>query len=48
MIEELGESLISMPEEIINQLELKNDLKYAISLAKKIKKKGEPLKDKLN
>jgi len=40
MIEELGESLISMPEEIINQLELKNDLKYAISLAKKIKKRG--------
>jgi len=40
MIEKLGESLLTMPEEIINQLELKNDLKYAISLAKKIKKRG--------
>ena len=36
MIEKLGESLITMPEEIINQLELKNNLKYAISSAKKI------------
>tara|TARA_B100000925_G_C21787427_1_gene378999 strand:+ start:73 stop:549 length:477 start_codon:yes stop_codon:yes gene_type:complete len=40
MIEKLGESLIKMPDEVINQLELKNNLKYAISLAKKIKKRG--------
>ena len=40
MIEKLGESLITIPEETINQLELKDDLRVAISLAKKIKKRG--------
>ncbi len=40
MIEKLGESLITIPEETINQLELKDDLRGAISLAKKIKKRG--------
>jgi ribosomal 50S subunit-associated protein YjgA (DUF615 family) len=40
MVEKLGESLITFPEETINQLELKDDLKEAISLAKKIKKRG--------
>ena len=47
MIEKLGESLITIPEETINQLEIKDDLRIAISLAKKLKKEG-PLKDKLN
>ena len=40
MIEKIGESLITIPEETINQLELKDDLRVAISLAKKIKKRG--------
>ena len=39
-IEKIGKSLITIPEETINQLELKDDLRIAISLAKKIKKRG--------
>ena len=34
MIEKIGESLITIPEETINQLELKDDLRIAISWQK--------------
>ena len=37
MIEKLGESLLTIPEETINQLEIKDDLRVAISLAINIK-----------
>ena len=39
-IQELGHKLISIPEEIINEMNIGNELIDAISLAKKLKKKG--------
>ena len=39
-VQELGHQLISIPEEIINEMNIDNELIDAISLAKKIKKKG--------
>jgi ribosomal 50S subunit-associated protein YjgA (DUF615 family) len=38
-IQELGHKLISIPEEIINEMNIGNELIDAISLAKKLKKK---------
>ena len=39
-VQELGHQLISIPEEIINEMNIDNELIDAISLAKKLKKKG--------
>ena len=39
-VQELGHQLISIPEEVINEMNIDNELIDAISLAKKLKKKG--------
>ena len=39
-VQELGHQLISIPEEIINEMNIDDELIDAISLAKKLKKKG--------
>ena len=47
-IQELGHKLISIPEEIINEMNIGNELIDAISLAKKLKKKRRAQQTKKN